>query len=134
MLSAMVTPIFNFCRLPNTRLCPHQLTTSPITNLSYPITTLVDCKSSNLIYHSNVKNVKLFTLGKQVRCSLNLLMGTIPLARPWTPRYHPRPCPPPTWNCVSTHFRIPPIPGYLRPITSLDLPSLTSRPSPSVTC
>ena len=24
---------------------------------------------------------KLFTLGKQVRCSLNMLMGTVPLAR-----------------------------------------------------
>ena len=48
--------------------------------------------------------------------------------------YYPRPRPPPTWNGVSTSFKIPPIPGYQYPMTSLDLPTLTSCPTPSSTC
>jgi len=137
------------CKRACCKTCPIHIPTksftSPNTGLTYPITTLADCKSSNLIYQLQCKKVKLFTLGKQVRCSQNVWMGTGPLARsrtltcryPSTPNptsslsrnvgpsalfINSRPRTPPTWNCLSTSFEIPQIPWYKHPITSPDLP------------
>ena len=52
-----------------------------------------------------------------------------------TPRCHPRPHPPPTWNSISTGFKISPIPRYQHPIASFSLPHpYFAFFSPSGTC
>ena len=43
---------------------PTQSFTSPNTGLTYPITTLADCKSSNLVYQLQCKKCKAFYIGE----------------------------------------------------------------------
>ena len=57
---------------------PTQLFTSSNNNLTYPITSHADCKSSNLVYQLQCMKYNALFIGKRVRCFRNLWMGTGP--------------------------------------------------------